>query len=117
MSRPFLAGLATNVNSSSAGMSNGARSKHPDPKPSGQDYGDTLFHNESVTDWQVVMNTNVASIYFVTAACLGLLEQGAQERPGETSCVINISSASAHMNLSFNNVGCHHKDCRSLTLV
>ncbi|KAK0717333.1 hypothetical protein B0T26DRAFT_675656 [Lasiosphaeria miniovina] len=55
-----------------------------------------LFDNDKATfdDWTDTYRTNVASIYFVTAAFLPLLQKSLELHPGWPGTVINISSVS-----------------------
>ncbi|KAF5334279.1 hypothetical protein D9758_015535 [Tetrapyrgos nigripes] len=71
--------------------------------PEHEKMGDFLFEQGSFESWSEVLQTNTVAPYFVTMAFLTLLQRGAQSRPGETSSVINISSAAASMMLSNNN--------------
>ncbi|KAK7916849.1 gluconate 5-dehydrogenase [Apiospora marii] len=55
-----------------------------------------LFDTENATfeDWRESYNTNVASLYFTTAAFLPLLQKSSEKHPGWSGTVINISSIS-----------------------
>ncbi|KAI1851233.1 hypothetical protein JX265_001650 [Neoarthrinium moseri] len=55
-----------------------------------------LFDTESAqfSDWTETYNTNVAQIYFMTAAFLPLLQKSTERHPGWSATVINISSIS-----------------------
>lgn len=55
-----------------------------------------LFDTEKATfdEWTDSYQTNVASIYFMTAAFLPLLQQSTERHPGWSGTVINISSIS-----------------------
>ncbi|KAF5343064.1 hypothetical protein D9758_011114 [Tetrapyrgos nigripes] len=55
--------------------------------------GDSAFAQDSFEQWAQVFKTNTAAPYFVTMGFLSLLERGARAREGQTSSVINISSA------------------------
>ncbi|KAJ7589703.1 short-chain dehydrogenase [Mycena floridula] len=80
----------------------GPRSVLEEEMPSGKTYGDFLFNNETFQQWQDVLSTNTIAPFFVTTGFLGLLEKGAQSRPGRTSSVINISSGISRMTFSGN---------------
>lgn len=57
----------------------------------------------SFADWGDLAQINVASVFFVTMAFLGLLEESSKrEVRGQKhmASVINISSAGPHMNMS-----------------
>jgi len=62
---------------------------------SAQSLGDALFAAESFEQWSDLFNANVSTVFFVTAALLGLLAEGAKGRPGSGSSVINIGSVAA----------------------
>ena len=62
-------------------------------------YGKALFHAQSFEDWAGLSNLNVASVFFVTSAFLGLLEASTKGRTGASASVINISSIAAHVKL------------------
>lgn len=57
---------------------------------------DNLFNTEKATfeDWRESYNTNVAQIYFMTAAFLPLLQKSSDKHTGWSSTVINITSIS-----------------------
>ncbi|KDQ60424.1 hypothetical protein JAAARDRAFT_191803 [Jaapia argillacea MUCL 33604] len=66
-------------------------------------FGSALLDDQSFEGWKDVFALNVAAPFFVTSAFLGLLEAGARDLgTGETSSVINISSAMAYIKLSWN---------------
>ncbi|CCO34560.1 short-chain dehydrogenase [Rhizoctonia solani AG-1 IB] len=62
--------------------------------------GTALFENEKVEEWQGLYGNNVASIFFVTTAFLGLLAKGSEQRGPWSACVINISSVSGQIRIS-----------------
>ncbi|KAJ1307173.1 hypothetical protein OPQ81_001290 [Rhizoctonia solani] len=62
--------------------------------------GTALFENEKVEDWQGLYGNNVAPIFFVTTAFLGLLAKASEERGPWSACVINISSVSGQIRIS-----------------
>ncbi|CAE6469973.1 unnamed protein product [Rhizoctonia solani] len=66
--------------------------------------GVSLFKNESFEEWSSVFSVNVSSIFFVSAAFLGLLENASKARDAESggwsSSIINISSACGQTKLS-----------------
>ncbi|KAK7041497.1 hypothetical protein VNI00_009365 [Paramarasmius palmivorus] len=69
--------------------------------PENATLGPSLFRMHKFSAWHEVLDTNLAGAFFVTTAFLELLEKGAKARgSGETSCVINISSACASSKLS-----------------
>ncbi|ESK94341.1 short-chain dehydrogenase [Moniliophthora roreri MCA 2997] len=69
--------------------------------PENANLGASLFKMHEFAAWHEVLDTNLAGAFFVTTAFLELLEKGAKARGvGETSCVINISSACASSKLS-----------------
>ncbi|KAF9459790.1 short-chain dehydrogenase [Collybia nuda] len=70
--------------------------------PKNKTLGTSLFEAETFEGWQGVFATNTAGPFFVSTAFLELLKVGALARPGETSSIINISSAAAHLRLSMN---------------
>lgn len=63
---------------------------------SAQEMKSNLFDAEGATfeDWTNTYRTNVASVYFVTAAFLPLLQKSSETMPGWSATVINISSIS-----------------------
>ena len=97
---------------SSAGIV-GPRPPFDNPEPSnvsGKTYGDFHFNEESFDQWKTVLSTNTIGPFFVTMGFLGLLEKGAQSRPGATSSVITISSGAGrtgHSNSVVSNVHSH----------
>ncbi|KAL6879201.1 hypothetical protein J3F83DRAFT_725423 [Trichoderma novae-zelandiae] len=56
----------------------------------------SLFDDDKVSfdDWLGVYRTNVAAVYFTTAALLPLLQKSTESHPGWSATVINISSIS-----------------------
>lgn len=63
-------------------------------------YGKALFESHSFQPWEDMFRVNVASIFFVTSAFLGLLDASTQGVESMTASVINISSAVAAMRIS-----------------
>ncbi|KAF5364990.1 hypothetical protein D9758_008193 [Tetrapyrgos nigripes] len=62
--------------------------------------GGSLFAQGSFDQWTEVLKTNTIAPYFVIMGFLSLLERGARSREGETSSVVNITSAMGAMRLS-----------------
>ncbi|GAB1522098.1 Splicing factor [Rhizoctonia solani] len=66
--------------------------------------GTALFRNESFEEWSDLFSVNVSSIFFVSTAFLGLLENASKTRETETggwsSSIINITSVSGRMKQS-----------------
>jgi len=65
-----------------------------------ESYAQDRFDPQDFNEWNYTYQTNVASIFFVTYAFLGLLEAGARHLgAGETTSIVNISScvATSHM--------------------
>ncbi|TFK46867.1 short-chain dehydrogenase [Heliocybe sulcata] len=59
-------------------------------------FGRALFDFQTFEDWNNVFQLNVSALFFCTVAFMGLLQEGAKDLgEGETSSVINISSAIA----------------------
>jgi len=56
--------------------------------------GQALFEGESFEEWAELYRINTFSIFFMTAAFMGLLESGSQDELGWSSVVINITSIS-----------------------
>ncbi|QRW22761.1 Enoyl-(Acyl carrier protein) reductase [Rhizoctonia solani] len=74
------------------------------PSPERKDtetLGTALFKNESFQGWADVFTINVSSWFFLSTACLGLLERASKAREAETggwsSSIIGISSISGQM--------------------
>ncbi|KAF3220156.1 hypothetical protein TWF192_000784 [Orbilia oligospora] len=61
---------------------------------SGEETKENLYTGQDFEDWNTVFETNVASVFFVTSAFLGLLTEGGKRTKGYSSTVINISSVS-----------------------
>jgi NAD(P)-dependent dehydrogenase (short-subunit alcohol dehydrogenase family) len=55
-----------------------------------------MFDDESNTfeEWTETYRTNVAGMYFLTTACLPLLQRSTETHKGYSGCVINITSIS-----------------------
>ncbi|KAG8716427.1 hypothetical protein FRC08_009497 [Ceratobasidium sp. 394] len=66
--------------------------------------GSALFDNESPEEWGGLYMNNVASIFFVTTAFLGLLQKASDARGAWSASVINISSMSGLLKISQNKV-------------
>ncbi|QRW03601.1 short chain dehydrogenase [Ceratobasidium sp. AG-Ba] len=54
-------------------------------------FGNSLFDNEEFDEWGQLYSVNVAGIFFVTTAFLGLLQKASEERGAWSASVINIS--------------------------
>jgi len=83
-------------------------------------FGRALFDMQSFEDWNDVFQLNVAAIFFCTTAFMGLLDEGAKDLGvGETSSVINISSAiaSAHLSIGRFAYACSKAAVNHLTTV
>src|ERR1700731_3508464 len=63
-----------------------------------------LLFSQDPESWVKLYQVNTFSIFFVTAAFLGLLDKGSRETEGYTSCVINITSISGITRLSQDHV-------------
>ena len=61
-----------------------------------------LFDEESNTfeEWTESYRTNTAGIYFLTTACLPLLQRATETHPGYSGCVTNITSISGLVRVS-----------------
>ncbi|KAG6021418.1 hypothetical protein E4U19_004871 [Claviceps sp. Clav32 group G5] len=75
-----------------AGIS-GGRTLNADAK-SAQDLKSTMFNDSSFETWTDVYRTNVAAVYFTTAAFLPLLQASSERHQGWSGTVINITSIS-----------------------
>ncbi|QRW03599.1 Enoyl-(Acyl carrier protein) reductase [Ceratobasidium sp. AG-Ba] len=64
--------------------------------------GNALFDNESFEEWGGLYTNNVASIFFVTSAFLGLLHKASDQRGAWSANIINISSMSGQLKISEN---------------
>ncbi|QRV74681.1 short chain dehydrogenase [Ceratobasidium sp. AG-Ba] len=62
--------------------------------------GTKLFGDQSFEEWGDLYKNNVASIFFVTSAFLGLLHKASAEHGPWTGTVINISSLNGHLKVS-----------------
>ncbi|KAF5382632.1 hypothetical protein D9615_003012 [Tricholomella constricta] len=56
--------------------------------------GQALFDNETFGQWADLYTINTFSVFFVTTAFLGLLDNGSRDIDGYTSVVINVTSIS-----------------------
>ena len=65
----------------------------------GPDFKQNLFEPDNATfeDWATTYKTNVSQLYFMTLAFLPLLEKATEHLPGESGCVINITSISGQV--------------------
>lgn len=61
-----------------------------------------MFDEESNTfeEWTESYRTNVAGMYFLTTACLPLLQRATETHRGYSGCVINITSISGLVRVS-----------------
>ena len=61
-----------------------------------------MFDDESNTyeEWTESYQTNVAATYFLTTACLPLLQRSTETHKGYSGCVINITSISGLVRVS-----------------
>jgi len=64
--------------------------------------GNALFDNESFEEWGGLYANNVASIFFVTSAFLGLLHKASDQRGAWSASVVNISSMSGQLKIAQN---------------
>jgi NAD(P)-dependent dehydrogenase (short-subunit alcohol dehydrogenase family) len=79
--------------------------------------GLALFNNESFEAWSELYTVNAFSIFFVTTAFLGLLDNGAKETKGSTSSVINITSISGLIKVAQNHVRNICSFCKKVMLM
>ncbi|KAH8116414.1 NAD-binding protein [Phellopilus nigrolimitatus] len=80
-----------------AGTNGPKTSKDDAPSQESQtlgEYGRMLFDSQDFDQWDTLAQTNVASLFFVTMAFLGLLEAGRGGAGDETASVINFAYAS-----------------------
>ncbi|KAK2589626.1 hypothetical protein QQS21_012697 [Conoideocrella luteorostrata] len=68
--------------------------QYPRGAKSAEDLRDRLFENSSFDTWTDLYRTNVAALYFTTAAFLPLLQASTDQHPGWSSIVVNITSIS-----------------------
>lgn len=59
--------------------------------------GQALFDNESMEEWSKLYQINVAAIFFVSTAFMGLLAKGSEDVKDYWSCIINTTSVSGIM--------------------
>ena len=71
---------------------------------SAESLGTALFNCHSFESWSSHSTVNLASIFFVTTAFLGLLARGSEDIHGYWSSVINITSISGITKLAQNHV-------------
>jgi len=64
--------------------------------------GTALFNCQSFESWSSHSSVNLASIFFVTTAFLGLLAKGSEDTEGYWSSVVNITSISGIIKLAQN---------------
>jgi NAD(P)-dependent dehydrogenase (short-subunit alcohol dehydrogenase family) len=69
--------------------------------------GRALFDSESFDGWASLTTVNLASLFFVSTACLGLLEKATKETPSYTSVIINVTSISGLVKFSQSHVRRH----------
>ena len=70
--------------------------------------GTALFNSETFESWGSHSSVNLASIFFVTTAFLGLLAKGSDDIAGYWSSVINITSISGRIKLAQSHVCSAH---------
>ena len=64
-------------------------------------YGKALFNSQSFEEWAKLEDVDLASIFFVTTAFLGLLRASVKGGVEDaTASVINVSSAVTHFDIS-----------------
>ncbi|PHH59135.1 hypothetical protein CDD82_2549 [Ophiocordyceps australis] len=80
-----------------AGISGPVDPTPPDARPSADALSHRLLASSSPSDWADVYCTNVAPIFFVTAAFLPLLQASSDKSQDWTATVINVSSVSAQI--------------------
>lgn len=73
---------------------------------SAEKYGKALFDSQSFEDWSKLEDIDIASLFFVTTAFLGLLVASTKNAEGSTASVINITSATTHSYLHHGVVSC-----------
>ncbi|TIC74865.1 NAD(P)-binding protein [Wallemia mellicola] len=61
---------------------------------------DNLFNGDSFDNWESVYRTNVTSAYFLTVACLPLLNKSTETIKGWSATVLNIISISGSIKIS-----------------
>ncbi|ETW81782.1 hypothetical protein HETIRDRAFT_444923 [Heterobasidion irregulare TC 32-1] len=62
--------------------------------------GNALFNDAGFNAWSSLYSINTSSVYYVTTAFLGLLDNGSKDIPGYTASVINITSISGVISLA-----------------
>jgi len=70
---------------------------------SAESLGTALFNCQSFESWSSHSSINLASIFFMTTAFLGLLAQGSEDIQGYWSSVINITSISGILKIAQTN--------------
>ncbi|KAG9105624.1 hypothetical protein FRC07_009147, partial [Ceratobasidium sp. 392] len=63
-------------------------------------FGNALFDSEQLEEWGQLYTVNVAGIFFVTTAFLGLLQKASEQRGAWSAAVINISSMSGQLKIT-----------------
>lgn len=66
-----------------------------------EEYGKRWLETLSFEDWGSLAQTNLASVFFVTMAFLGLLEESTKHGEKHTASVINIGAGGSWTNISF----------------
>ena len=80
-----------------------SKASHPvSESKNAEEMKQNLFDEESNTfeEWTESYRTNTAGIYFLTTACLPLLQRATETHPGYSGCVINITSISGLVRVS-----------------
>jgi len=62
--------------------------------------GNALFNDDGPDAWTALYKINTFSIYYMTTAFLGLLDNGSQDVEGYTSSVVNITSISGILKIA-----------------
>ena len=78
--------------------------KEAPERKTAESLGTALFNCHSFESWSSHSSVNLASIFFVTTAFLGLLAKGSEDIQGFWSCIINITSISGLIKLAQNHV-------------
>lgn len=62
--------------------------------------GRALFDSQSIDNWANLFAVNCASLFFLSTACLGLLEKATKETSDYLAVIVNITSVSGITKLS-----------------